>query len=40
LLIFGSSFGPPSNVFGSLSFGTITTTLPARQIQFGLKLLF
>ncbi len=35
-----TNFGPPSNVFGSSSFGTITTTLPARQIQFGLKLLF
>ena len=35
-----TNFGPPSNIFGSSSFGTITTTLPARQIQFGLKLLF
>ena len=35
-----TNFGPPSNVFGSASFGKITTTLPARQIQFGLKLLF
>ena len=35
-----TNFGPPNNIFGSSSFGTITTTLPARQIQFGLKLLF
>jgi hypothetical protein len=35
-----TNFGPPSNISTSTSFGTITTTLPARQIQFGLKLLF
>jgi len=35
-----TNFGPPSNISTSGSFGTITTTLPARQIQFGLKLLF
>ena len=35
-----TNFGPPSNIYGTSSFGTITTTLPARQIQFGLKLLF
>jgi hypothetical protein len=35
-----TNFGPPSNISSSSSFGTITTTLPARQIQFGLKLLF
>jgi hypothetical protein len=35
-----TNFGPPSNISTSSSFGTITTTLPARQIQFGLKLLF
>ena len=35
-----TNFGPPNNVSSSTAFGTITTTLPARQIQFGLKLLF
>ena len=35
-----TNFGPPSNISTSTSFGTITNTLPARQIQFGLKLLF
>jgi hypothetical protein len=35
-----TNFGPPSNISTSTSFGTITTTLPARQIQFALKLLF
>jgi hypothetical protein len=35
-----TNFGPPSNIYGNSSFGTITTTLPARQIQFALKLLF
>jgi hypothetical protein len=35
-----TNFGPPNNISSSTSFGTITTTLPARQIQFGLKLLF
>ncbi len=35
-----TNFGPPSNITTSASFGTITNTLPARQIQFGLKLLF
>ncbi len=35
-----TNFGPPSNIYGSSSFGTITTTLPARQIQFALKLMF
>jgi hypothetical protein len=35
-----TNFGPPSNIYGSSWFGTITTTLPARQLQFGLKLLF
>jgi hypothetical protein len=35
-----TNFGPPSNISTSTSFGTITNTLPARQVQFGLKLLF
>jgi hypothetical protein len=35
-----TNFGPPGNITTSSNFGTITNTLPARQIQFGLKLLF
>lgn len=35
-----TNFGPPNNISTSTAFGTITNTLPARQIQFGLKLLF
>jgi outer membrane receptor protein involved in Fe transport len=35
-----TNFGPPTNITTSSAFGTITNTLPARQIQFGLKLLF
>jgi hypothetical protein len=35
-----TNFGPPNPISSSSSFGTITTTLPARQIQFGLKLMF
>jgi hypothetical protein len=35
-----TNFGVPGNVSTAGSFGTITTTYPARQIQFGLKLLF
>ncbi len=35
-----TNFGPPSAVSTSGTFGTITTTLPARQIQFALKLVF
>jgi Carboxypeptidase regulatory-like domain/TonB-dependent Receptor Plug Domain/TonB dependent receptor len=35
-----TNFGPPNDVSTSTSFGTITTTLPPRQIQFALKLLF
>jgi hypothetical protein len=35
-----TNFGPPTNTTTSAAFGTITNTLPARQIQFGLKLLF
>ena len=35
-----TNFGPPNNISSSTAFGTITSTLPARQIQFGLKLLF
>ena len=35
-----TNFGPPTVVTTSSAFGTITSTLPARQIQFALKLLF
>ena len=35
-----TNLGPPNNIFGNSNFGTITTQLPSRQIQFGLKLLF
>jgi hypothetical protein len=35
-----TNFGPPQVQTTSSSFGTISTTFPARQIQFGLKLLF
>ena len=35
-----TNFAPPNNVSTSTAFGTITSTLPARQIQFALKLLF
>jgi len=35
-----TNFGPPTNTTTSGAFGTITNTLPARQIQFALKLLF
>ncbi|MGD0136146.1 MAG: TonB-dependent receptor [Bryobacteraceae bacterium] len=35
-----TNFGPPAVTTTSSSFGTITNTLPARQIQFALKLLF
>ena len=35
-----TNFGIPTQQSNSSSFGTITTAYPARQIQFGLKLLF
>ncbi|MGB6430204.1 MAG: TonB-dependent receptor, partial [Candidatus Acidiferrales bacterium] len=35
-----TNFGIPNTQTTSAAFGTITTTYPARQIQFGLKLLF
>lgn len=35
-----TNFGPPNVTANSTAFGTITTTLPARQIQFALKLMF
>ncbi len=35
-----TNFGVPNNVSTSSAFGTITTTYPPRQIQFGLKLMF
>ncbi len=35
-----TNFGPPSATTTSSAFGTIRTTFPARQVQFGLKLIF
>jgi hypothetical protein len=35
-----TNFGIPNQQSNSSAFGTITTAYPARQIQFGLKLLF
>ena len=35
-----TNFGPPNGNRSSNSFGTITKTYPARQLQFGMKLLF
>ncbi len=35
-----TNFGPPNNISSAANFGTVTTQLPSRQIQFGLKLLF
>lgn len=35
-----TNFGLPNNTSTSAAFGTIRTTFPPRQIQFGLKLLF
>jgi hypothetical protein len=35
-----TNFGEPNQTSNSTAFGTITTTFPARQIQFSLKLLF
>ena len=35
-----TNFGVPNNISTSGAFGTITTTYPPRQIQFGLKLMF
>lgn len=35
-----TNFGVPNQQSNSAAFGTITTTYPPRQIQFGLKLLF
>jgi len=35
-----TNFGAPNLQSNSTAFGTITTTFPPRQIQFGLKLLF
>jgi hypothetical protein len=35
-----TNFGIPNTTTTAAAFGTITTTYPARQIQFGLKLLF
>jgi hypothetical protein len=35
-----TNFGPPDPISNSTAFGTITTTVPPRQIQFSLKLLF
>ena len=35
-----TNFGPPNTISNSAAFGTITTTFPARQIQFAMKLMF
>lgn len=35
-----TNFSPPNGTFNSSSFGSITSTLPARQLQFALKLYF
>ncbi len=35
-----TNFGAPNGNFSDTSFGTITTTAPARQIQLGIKLTF
>lgn len=35
-----TNFQPPNTTFGNTSFGSITSTFPARQIQFALKLYF
>jgi len=35
-----TNFGLPNQTSNSSAFGTITTAYPARQVQFGLKLLF
>lgn len=35
-----TNFGPPTAATTSAAFGTIRTTYPARQIQFGLKLIY
>jgi hypothetical protein len=35
-----TNFSPPSGDVSKATFGTVTSTLPARQVQFALKLLF
>jgi hypothetical protein len=35
-----TNFSPPNTTFNTSSFGSITSTFPARQIQFALKLYF
>jgi hypothetical protein len=35
-----TNFGPPNGNRSSNSFGSITSTYPARQVQFALKLMF
>jgi hypothetical protein len=35
-----TNFGIPNQQSNSTAFGTITSTYPPRQVQFGLKLLF
>jgi hypothetical protein len=35
-----TNFGLPNQTSNSAAFGTITTAYPARQIQFGLKLVY
>ena len=35
-----TNFGPPTATSTSAAFGTIRTTFPSRQVQFGLKLIY
>ncbi len=35
-----TNFSPPNTTFNNTSFGSITSTFPARQVQFALKLVF
>ena len=35
-----TNFAPPNTTFNTTSFGSITSTFPARQVQFALKLVF
>ncbi|PYR01586.1 MAG: hypothetical protein DMG00_31050 [Acidobacteria bacterium] len=39
-LINHTNFGNPGTVFGSSTFGVISSALPARQVQLGLRLTF
>jgi hypothetical protein len=35
-----ANFGDPASVFGSSSFGTITSAANMREVQLGLKIIF